>query len=202
MARKLKAISISATVLLITAVLVGPAAAHTFGGATGGGFLAGFGHPFLGLDHLLAMLAVGLWAAHLGGAARIAVPAAFVGVMALGGIIGGAGVALPLVEPAIAISVIALGALLMAGVRMPVAAGMMLVGAFAVFHGHAHGSELPAAASPVVYGLGFMLATALLHGLGLAAGLGALRDRPLLGSRLLRVAGSGIAAAGLFFLVM
>lgn len=201
MARTLKAGFITATILAVATLIAGPAAAHTGGGAAGG-FGAGFVHPFLGLDHLLAMTAVGLWAARLGGSARIAVPAAFVGVMALGGVIGAAGVALPLVEPAIAVSVIAMGVLLMGGIRMPVAAGMALVGVFAVFHGHAHGSEIPAAASAPIYALGFAGATALLHGIGLAVGLGTLRNRPLLGFRLLRVAGSGIAAAGLFLLVM
>ncbi|MSO91958.1 MAG: HupE/UreJ family protein [Rhodospirillales bacterium] len=193
---------ISTIVLAVVLLATGPAAAHTFGGAADGGFYEGFIHPFLGLDHMLAMVAVGLWAAHLGGSARLRVPATFVTVMAAGGIVGAAGISISFVEAAIALSVVALGGLVMARVRMPLAAGMALVGAFAIFHGHAHGAEIPDAASPAVYALGFALATAVLHGVGLTAGIVLGRTQDAAGIRALRIAGGGIATAGVFLLVM
>ena len=193
---------VSAMVLTTAVLLTWPAAAHTFGGAVDGGFGAGFVHPFLGLDHLLAMVAVGLWAACLGGPARVFVPVAFVAAMAAAGLASAAGTALPLVETAIALSLIALGALLIARVRMPLAAGAALVGVFAIFHGHAHGAEIPDAASPAVYALGFVLATAILHAIGLGIGTALLGAGHTAGGRLMRVAGSGVAAAGLLLLVL
>ena len=135
------------------------------------GLLAGLIHPFSGLDHLLAMTAVGLFAAHLGGRALWAVPASFVAVMALGGIFGAAGVSLPFVETAIALSVLVFGFVIFSGMTPPVFAAMALVGLFAIFHGHAHGTEMPVNGSALVYGIGFMVATALLHGFGIALGL-------------------------------
>lgn len=157
--------------LISTALLLaasGSAAAHPF--HTGAGFGAGFVHPFAGLDHLLAMVAVGLWAAQLGGRWLWAIPLAFVTAMLAGGVLGFAGLTLPLLEPMIAASVLALGLLTVLRVRLH-AAGVLLVAAFALFHGIAHGNELPQTAGALPYAAGFVLATALLHGLGLLAGM-------------------------------
>jgi urease accessory protein len=193
-----KPIRLAALSALAVAVAVEPAFAHTFG-AHGAGFTAGFLHPFNGLDHLLAMVAVGLWAAQLGGRALWAVPAAFVVAMAAGGVMGLEGVALPHVEMGIAASIVLLGLLVGTAWRMPVWAGMLLVALFAIFHGHAHGTELPEAASEIGYGSGFVLATATLHGLGI--GLGMLARR-LAAAPVLRAAGGAITLAGLAFALL
>jgi urease accessory protein len=145
-----------------------PALAHTGIAAHGNGFAAGFLHPLMGLDHMLAMLGVGLWAAQLGKRATWMVPVAFVTVMIAGAGLALSGAALPMVEFGIAGSVLVIGALVALGARMPVALAMSLAGAFALFHGHAHGTELPGFAHPAAYGAGFVAATALLHGAGLA----------------------------------
>jgi urease accessory protein len=150
-------------------LLSAPASAHLFG-MHGAGFEAGITHPFTGLDHLLAMLAVGIWAAQQGGRALWRIPLAFVAMMALGGVLALVGIQFPMVETGIATSLLALGLLIVFSARLPVAAGMALAGIFALFHGHAHGSEIPLAASPVEYALGFILATATLHGIGIALG--------------------------------
>lgn len=172
--------------------LVDPAAAHP---GHGGGLADGFAHPFSGLDHVLAMVAVGLWAAQLGGRATWLVPASFVGMMTVGGALGMAGIALPAVELGILASVLALGGMVALSVRLPVGLGMALVGVFALCHGHAHGSEMPLTAGAGAYALGFVAATAALHGLGLALGL-TLRRGPVM-----RWSGAGIAAAGLVLLL-
>ncbi len=156
--------------LCVYAALLPVAEAHTFG-AHGAGLAAGLAHPFIGLDHLLAMIAVGIWAGQLGGRAVWIVPLTFLSVMAAAAGLGSLGFALPLVEPAIACSVLVLGLLIAGSVRLSTFAGAGLVGLFAVFHGYAHGLELPQAASPVLYGLGFVLATTLLHGLGIGFAL-------------------------------
>ncbi len=135
------------------------------------GLVAGFLHPVSGLDHVAAMVAVGLWAATLGGRAMLAVPAAFVGVLSLGAVLGVAGVALPAVEPMIAASVVVLGLFTAFAVRVPAAAAAALVGFLGLFHGYAHGAEMPEMASPALYGLGFVTATVLLHAAGLGLGL-------------------------------
>ena len=182
-------------ILAVTA-LVFPALAQAHPGHEGHeltwDFSAGFAHPVSGLDHLLAMLAVGLWAAQLGARARWLVPAAFVGVMALGGALGGAGVTMPGLEQGIAASVLVIGLIIAASVRLPIVAGMALVGGFAVFHGVAHGAEMPAAADGLGYGAGFVAATALLHAAGV--GLGLLTGK--VSACVPRLAGWGIAAAG------
>lgn len=166
--------------------------AHT--GLPANGLAVGFGHPFTGLDHILAMLAVGCWAASLGGAARLVVPAAFVGILMLGAGLGMFGFVLPSVEIGIAASVIVLGLLIAFQVRVPNKVAIWLVGSFALFHGQAHGAEMPAMASPLVYGLGFVAATILLHAAGLA--LGTLLDTT--GRRTLtRIAGASIALCGI-----
>ena len=156
---------------VVTAALMAlptAALAHT-GHMEPGGFMHGFEHPLGGLDHLLAMVAVGLWAAQLGGRALWVLPAAFVASMLLGGFAGMEGLPLPSVELGILGSVLVLGGLVALQPRLPVAACAAIVVAFAVFHGYAHGAEMPEAASPLAYGAGFALATALLHGLGIAA---------------------------------
>lgn len=147
-----------------------PAEAHTFG-AVGAGLPEGFFHPLAGLDHVLAMVAVGLWAAQQGGRALWRIPATFVAALVLGGGLAAAGVVLPGVELGVAASVAVLGLVIALAARPSPVAGMALVGAFAVLHGQAHGMELPETAAPALYALGFTLSTALLHGLGLAIGL-------------------------------
>jgi len=168
--------------------------AHTGVGHTHG-FLAGAGHPVLGLDHVCAMIAVGLWAAQRGGRAIWAVPTTFVLVMAMGGALGIAGVTLPLVEPGIVGSVLILGLLIAAAVRLPVVASALIVGLFAIFHGFAHGAEMPASSSGLAYGAGFMLVTAALHlcGIGLAMLMAKVGSE-----RVVRYAGGAIAACGVF----
>lgn len=180
-------------VTALAALLAANAAQAHFVSAQGAGFAAGFAHPFSGLDHLLAMTAVGLWAAQLGGRARWVVPLAFMGAMAAGAGLALAGVRLPAVETGIASSVMILGLLIAISARLPTVTSAALVGAFAVFHGHAHGTELPPAASAALYGAGFLLATGLLHATGL--GLGAALQRRL-ESAWLRALGGGIAAIG------
>ncbi|HWF19070.1 MAG TPA: HupE/UreJ family protein [Verrucomicrobiae bacterium] len=157
-------------------------------------FVGGFSHPLFGLDHILAMVAVGLWASQLGGRSVWAVPATFVGLMCVGGALGMMGVHLPLVEAGILASVLVLGILIAAAARLPLAASMALVGLFAIFHGHAHGTEIPIAASGLNYGIGFVLATAALHLCGI--GLGFLAQKQLRAPAL-RYAGAAIAVAGL-----
>lgn len=142
---------------------------------TGEGYLSGFGygfmHPFGGFDHLLAMVAVGLWATQVGGRAAWVVPLAFVSAMALGGILGMSGVSLPFTESGILTSVVLLGALILLAIRPPLWIGAGLGGLFAVFHGQAHGTEMPVSVSGLEYALGFMVATALLHLAGVGLGL-------------------------------
>ena len=183
----------SSLTIVFAAALASGASAHTFG-AEGAGFAQGFAHPFGGIDHLLAMVAVGLWAAQRGGRALWAVPAAFVAMMALGGIAGALGLTLPLVELGIAVSLVVLGLAVTLSIRLPVAASALLVGLFALFHGHAHGGELPETASALAYGIGFVAATAALHGIGIGTGVLLKRDA---GRLLVRLGGAGIAATGL-----
>ncbi len=166
-----------------------PTAAFAHGlDATGGGLVAGFVHPFLGLDHLLAMVAVGLWAAQQGGRAIWLVPLSFMGAMMLGGVASLAGIAVPAVEPGTLGSVLILGAVVALGPRLPVQLPMLVVGIFALAHGYAHGTEMPEAAHPALYALGFLAATGALHALGVAAGR--------FGPTALRLAGAAIALGG------
>ena len=187
---------------LVLAASAGPAFAHLNPGEHGS-FAAGFTHPVFGLDHILAMVAVGLWASTLGGRAQWGVPAAFVGAMALGFGFALAGGWLPFVEPAILASVVALGLLIAFAVRLPVALCATVVGAFALFHGFAHGGEI-GAAQVAQYGAGFALATALLHGAGIALGFGIQKVlRPMQADMLAtRALGAGTAAAGLALAVV
>ncbi|MDB5433168.1 MAG: urease accessory protein [Caulobacter sp.] len=173
-------------------LLATPALAHP-GHEQAATFAAGLSHPFSGLDHMLAMLSVGLWAAMRGGKAVWAWPLAFVTAMIGGGALGLAGLQLPLVEPAILASVIVLGALTATAVRAPVLAGAALIALFGLAHGFAHGAEAPLG-SPALYAIGFVIATAGLHLAGLGAGLGLIRLRhPLV----LRLLGAGAALGGL-----
>lgn len=172
-----------------------PAFAHTGAGPVDG-FIHGLMHPLTGLDHVLAMVAVGLWAGLVGGKARIAYPAAFVGTMALAGAWGMSGGELPGVEIGIAFSVIILGAAVALKASPPLIAGTLACGILAIFHGFAHGAELPENASGLAYATGFMLATAALHIVGIVlAGVIAVRA-PLLA----RVAGGGLVLAGVALL--
>jgi urease accessory protein len=175
--------------LVALSLFAGTASAHTGDHTTVTGFAGGLAHPLTGLDHLLAMIAIGLWAAQQGGRALWAVPAAFVGAMLSGGMLASSGIALPHVETAIALSVLVLGLLIATRRQWAVTAGMALAAGFALFHGYAHGLEMPLAASPAQYGLGFVLATLVLHGLGVAGSL--------LGRHTVKLAGAGIAATGL-----
>lgn len=168
------------------------AQAHPFHGPTNS-FASGLSHPLLGLDHILAMVAVGLWAAQLGGRALWLVPTAFVSLMTVGGLLGMAGVPIPGVEAGILASILALGLLIAAAARLPLAASVALVGLFALFHGHAHGTEIPVAASGLAYGLGFVASTALLHACGMSLGILARKQSAV---PMLRFAGAVIALAG------
>jgi urease accessory protein len=183
------------TAALLSALTFLPTLAHAHPGLPGHthGFAAGVAHPLGGLDHVLAMVAVGLWAAQLGGRARWAVPAAFVGVMTLGSALGMAGVTLPLVDSAILCSVVLLGLLIAAAARLPLAASVALVGMFAAFHGLAHGAELAANPSGLAYLGGFALTTAALHGSGFA--LAAVLQRAA-EAGWVRVAGAAVAIGG------
>lgn len=154
-----------------------------------GGWAAGISHPLLGPDHLLAMLAVGFWAAQMGGRALWAVPLTFVAIMGGGALIALAGIPLLSVESGVAASVLALGLLVAFAIRLPLAAGMTLTGAFALLHGHAHGAELPAMVSPWIYAAGFLMATGLLHVSGIVTAR-------LIDAKRLRIAGACVALAG------
>jgi len=160
----------------------------------------GFVHPLGGIDHVLAMVAVGLFAAQLGGRALWLVPASFVAAMAAAGLAGMSGVAMPMVETGIAASIIVLGGAIALRISMPLAAAPALVGFFAIFHGYAHGLETPDTASGLLYGLGFVAATALLHAVGIGVGLAVGRLDGAFGRNLVRVAGSLAAIAGVVML--
>lgn len=188
-----RTIALIACALLIS---MHPAAAHTEGGLAGG-FASGFAHPLLGADHIAAMVAVGLWGAFLGAPAIWLLPIVFPLVMALGGVLGILGVPLPGVEIGIAVSAVVLGMMVALAVRPHLAIAAILVGAFAIFHGYAHGAELPEGGNAVAYSVGFVIATGLLHLFGIAIGL---LTRWPAGVTAVRFAGSAIAIAGLVFL--
>jgi urease accessory protein len=160
------------------------------------GFVQGFAHPLGGLDHLLAMVTVGLLAWQLGGRALWLVPASFVLAMAAGGALGMAGIRVPFVEVGIAVSVIVLGAMVALVTKAPLAITMALAALFAVFHGHAHGSEMPLDAGSVAYGAGFVLASALLIAAGIALGAAIGRIGDAYGRTIYRLGGSLVALAG------
>ena len=156
--------------LLLLLLLSATAGAHTGSGAVGG-FVSGFSHPIGGLDHIVAMVAVGLWGAFLCGRAMWTLPVVFPVIMAFGGAGGVLGIPLPGVESGIALSGIVLGLMVTFAVKPPLWVAAVLVGFFAVFHGHAHGTELPTAANPLTYAVGFVICTGLLHLVGIAFGL-------------------------------
>ena len=184
-------------VLLLIAALPSPAMAHD-GTGLAGGFAAGFSHPLSGFDHMLAMVAVGIWGAFLGRPLVYALPMLFPSAMALGGGIGMAGIPVPPVELGIAISVVVLGAMIFLALRLPVVVACAIVAIFALFHGYAHGMELPSAADPIGYSAGFVLCTGLLHLAGIA--LGTLSALPA-GTIALRGVGGAMAMAGVWFTV-
>lgn len=161
------------------------------------GFLTGLEHPVSGLDHVVAMIAVGLWGAVLGPPAIWVLPVAFPMMMAFGGLMGLLGIPLPGIEIGIAISAIVLGAMVLAQVKPPLWVAVVLVAIFAIFHGYAHGREVPAGANALLYSLGFVIATGLLHLVGILLGEA---HRWAMGRQVVRAAGGGIAIAGLFFL--
>src|SRR5262249_40499247 len=156
--------------LLLIAAFPSLAHAHV-GVGPASGLLNGLAHPTTGLDHICAMITVGLWAAQRGGRAIWMIPLAFVTVMAVGGALGMVAISPPFVEQGIVAWLLVLGLLVAAAVRLPLAASVILVGLFALFHGHAHGAEMPDTAAGLAYGLGFILATACLHTIGVGLGI-------------------------------
>ncbi|RWA79240.1 HupE/UreJ family protein [Mesorhizobium sp.] len=181
---------------MILATACSPAWSHTEIGSAGS-FGAGFAHPLSGLDHIMVMVAAGLWSAQKGGRALWAWPATFVGTMLVGCVLGIAGLPVPIVEPIILASILTLGVLTAAAADIPVLAGAIIIGCFAFFHGHTHGTEIQEATGRLEYLTGFVLATALLHGAGIGMGL-------LPGQRfrcIARLAGAAIATTGLSLIV-
>jgi urease accessory protein len=183
---------------VVCLLLLWPANAFAhLSGDQAGGLVSGFKHPISGLDHVVAMVSVGLWGAQLGAPAIWLLPVTFPIVMAFGGMLGLMGVPLPGTEIAIALSAIGLGAVVAAEARPPLWTAALLVGFFAIFHGHAHGTELPPDESGVLYSIGFVIATGLLHLTGVGIGL---IHRWKLGQLTLRLGGMGVLTAGAIFL--
>ena len=183
--------------VLTAALFLIPTAALAHTGASAGGFSSGFWHPIMGWDHVVAMVAVGLWGAFLGSPALWILPVVFPLVMAFGGALGVMGVDLPAVETGIALSGVILGLLVAFAVKAPLWVAAVIVGAFAIFHGHAHGTELPEAANPFAYGIGFVIATGMLHLAGIGFGFA---TRSPSGTLAVRALGGLIAATGGAFL--
>ena len=190
-----RALIASAAMALLTMNSVS-AFAHT-GEGIAGGFASGFLHPIFGLDHVVAMVAVGLWGAFLGAPAIWLLPIIFPLVMSVGGALGVAEVPLPGVETWIAASAIVLGLCVAFALKPPLWVAALIVGAFAIFHGHAHGTELPSAASPIAYAVGFVVATGLLHLCGIGFGL---LSRSSTGRYAVQAVGAVIAAVGIAFM--
>jgi urease accessory protein len=182
--------------LAIACALSVPANAHIVAGEAGG-FLSGFKHPISGLDHILAMVSVGLWGAQLGAPAIWLLPVTFPIVMAFGGFLGLIGVPFPGVEVGIAMSALLLGAAVLTQWRPPLFAAAALVGVFALFHGHAHGAELPPGESGLLYSVGFVIATGLLHLIGITIGT---VHKWAWGRRFLQAAGACVVMSGVYFL--
>ncbi len=189
----------SSRIMLALACLLWPAVtlAHVGQGDISGGFLAGVAHPVLGPDHVVAMVAVGIWGAQLGAPAIWVLPVTFPIVMAFGGVLGGLGVAIPGIEVGIALSAIVLGGMIAIAGRPPLWVAAIVVGVFAIFHGHAHGTELPESANAISYSVGFVAATGSLHALGILIGMA---NRWNAGAKALRAGGGVIVACGLYFL--
>lgn len=191
----MKTASVSLLILLSTCSV---AFAHADAASIAGGFLSGFFHPITGLDHVVAMVAVGLWGAFLGRPALWVLPLVFPLVMAFGGALGVGGVDIPYIETGIALSGVVLGLAVAFAVRPPLWIAAVLVGAFAIFHGHAHGTELPSAANPLIYSIGFVVGTGLLHLAGILFGE---LTRWSWGDKVVRAGGGVIALIGLGFLL-
>jgi urease accessory protein len=186
--------TLGTSLLLLLVLPAGPALAHT---GSGGGFVTGLSHPISGLDHVIAMIAVGLWGAQLGRPALWLLPVMFPLVMAFGAFAALLGMGLPGVEVGIAVSAVALGAAILFEFRPTLAVSVGLVSFFAVFHGHAHGTELPADQSGVLYSVGFVISTGLLHAAGIGIGI---VHRWGFGRIAIRVLGGLILLGGLYFL--
>jgi urease accessory protein len=197
MKNSIRAVSLLQRTLLLSLIFFAPSLAQAHPGAPGHthGFSNGLFHPLTGLDHICAMVAVGLWAAQRGGRALWLVPATFVSIMIVGGILGMGKVGIPYVEQGIAASVLVLGTFIAAAARLPMAASMAIVALFALFHGYAHGAEMPDTASGLAYGIGFVIATASLHLSGIGIGLLAQRFSS---AQFIRYLGGGIAACGVY----
>lgn len=172
--------------------------AHIGQGDVSGGFLAGIEHPVMGLDHIVAMVAVGIWGAQLRAPAIWVLPVTFPLVMSFGGVLGGLGVPIPGIEVGIALSAIVLGAMVALAARPPLWVAAVIVGVFAIFHGYAHGAELPESANAISYAMGFVIATGSLHALGILAGL--IKKWPA-GEKCLRAGGVLIALCGVYFFI-
>lgn len=192
-----KVLQSALTAALLSALTASPGLAHEQTGV-GGGLASGLLHPLTGLDHLVAMVAVGIWGAQLGGVAVWVLPIVFPMVMAFGAVLGILKIGLPVPELVIALSGLILGLAVAMRIRVPFVAAAAIVAVFAIFHGHAHGVELPSAANPLAYGCGFVVATGLLHACGIT--IGALARWPA-GERVIQGVGAAIAALGGYFLV-
>lgn len=186
----------SLALIALFAMSIVDASAHSEAGV-GGGFISGFLHPIFGWDHVAAMVAVGIWGAFLGRPAIWVLPIVFPMVMAIGGAIGVMGIPIPSVEVGIAASSLIIGLLIVLGLRPPLWIAAIVVGAFAIFHGHAHGTELPNSANAVAYSAGFVISTGLLHLIGIAFGELIRWDW---GKMVVRAGGAVIALAGVWFL--
>ena len=184
------------------ALIAAPAHAHLIGDTALAGAHAGVLHPWGGLDHVIAMVAVGIWAWHMGGRAVWLVPGTFVAFMGVGAFAGFAGVSVPAVDAGVALSLVVLGALVAFRARPRLALGMAVVGAFALYHGFAHAAAAPVAMALVPYALGFTAATVLLHAIGIGLGALVTRCRGDVATRLTRVGGGAVAAAGAVLLVL
>ena len=182
--------------IFITLISNSLASAHSGEGITGG-FLSGLAHPVFGWDHVVAMVAVGLWGAVLGRPAIWILPIVFPLVMAIGAAMGVAGIPVPFIETGIALSGVLLGLMILFMIKAPMAIAAVLVGLFAIFHGHAHGTELPEAANPIAYAVGFVIATGLLHLAGIVIGTLMASE---MGKWVVRAGGALIALVGAAFL--
>jgi urease accessory protein len=180
--------------VLLLATLVAPSLAHAHVGVSETGeFLHGIGHPLSGVDHICAMIAVGFWAAQMAGRSVWAIPLTFITVMALGGVLGMMDLKVPFVETGIVVSLLTFGVLIAASIRLPLATNIAIVGLFAIFHGQAHGAEMPGTSSAIAYGAGFLIATAFLHASGIGLGI-AIQN--LASPKIIRFAGIAIVLCG------
>ena len=186
--------------IILTLSIQSVASAHT-GAGDPNGFLHGLGHPIGGLDHVLAMVAVGLWAAQIGGKALWLVPSVFVVAMAGSSVLGHLAIPLPGIEQGILASDFLLGLLMLIAPRLPLAVSMGIVGILAIFHGYAHGAEMPSTASGLAYGFGFIVSTATLHLAGIGMGLAIDRYQPKFQAQLFRLGGGAVVIGAVYVLV-